>query len=372
MGQPHSVGAPAGGALLKGFVENVVYDSIKKYLEPQNNNDKDLKNNLKKNAINLILSNSEFRGRLTASLALAENLLEETARGFEQVYDIIVDMKFYLVDKGLTGVSSGLFQAVFEVGLEIDPILGLPVYRGSSIRGALRSFFEDLVGPNSELVKVLFGDSGGNRGIGLLEVSDSLPIGCVNSGGVDGCLVYIGDVIAPHYAKPGEGIVEAEYEANPVPIQYMAIAPGTVFRIIIGIRDPLELANDPETRRGLENDIDGLLRTARSKGLLPQGIPDSSLQGNRSYYLGVLVARLLVEALQQGFAAKASKGYNVLVLPPANAKVMKSIVRVARPRQQRKVVQQQKSGPKGKGKPPRRGYRGGYSGYGRRGRRYGL
>ncbi|MEB3859653.1 MAG: RAMP superfamily CRISPR-associated protein, partial [Desulfurococcales archaeon] len=189
---------------------------------------------------------------------------------------------------------SGVFETLFDVGLCFDATLGLPYYPGSTLKGASRSVAEELLGEDH--ARALFGKPGEKGWMGLFEYSNSYPVGCIT--GKHPCLVVTGDVVSPHYFKPGVGLVETELEAEPTPIIHAAIAPGTVFRVIIGVREPPKRA---------EEGVRKAIRKAREVGLLGS----DSLNATS---LSLIAARLAIIAMSWGFAARSGKGYNVFRL----------------------------------------------------------
>jgi CRISPR-associated protein Cmr6 len=170
---------------------------------------------------------------IKASKAQAKRLCE---KAHERLHDIaeayrragygLLSSKGELVKTRLN--SRGLFGSrifgytLFEVGLEFDPYLNLPVIPGSSVKGALRSAWKALALGVEDEKKVF----GGEGGMGGCVFSDALPIE-PNS---DGFILYP-DVITPHYRNDEVD----EREATPKPVTYLSIAPGVKFGFIIGI-----------------------------------------------------------------------------------------------------------------------------------------
>lgn len=250
---------------------------------------------IKHEILSLIYS-GDWRNYLQESLKIIDeeimnNQLEILTKNGYNTVDIL-----YYVDSysyGLAGVGSGLFKAVFEVGLHMDWILGVPFYPGSTIKGAVRFILEDLASnfagnPNSNKYKEAIEKvMGSNNGASSFIVLDSYPVGCLNG---SPCLILTGDVITPHYYKGGN-VVSSELEAKPTPIQHIAIAPGTVFRVIAGVRPA---SHDDMKRLG---DI-----LAEVTSIAPSGSSAGAL-----FALGVLI----VKAILEGFGARTGKGYNV-------------------------------------------------------------
>lgn len=294
---------PVGGKLLKEILTEILTEIECEILKETDNmvekaqkpGARDLKDIIKNATMNVILS-GEWRRGLKGSLKLANNIMDEIRRGYEHIYDEVIDFRVALKDYGLVGTGSGLFKAIFEVGLEMDWVLGLPYYPGSTLKGAVRSIAEELLG--FEEGKALFG--GEDEKIswaGHAVFAPSYPVGCINQ--KHPCLVLTMDVVTPHYLKPGKGIVETELDVSTNPIVHVAIAPETVFRVVVGIVTPRE-----EVKKSVENAI----KKAKDVGLI-KGEGRSN-----SYELALLIANLTVLAMSWGFAARASKGYNVMKL----------------------------------------------------------
>ena len=221
-----------------------------------------------------------------------------------RVYDYVVDFRMELTGPGLIGTGSGLLHAIFEVGLEFDWLLGLPYYPGSTLKGATRAVAEEILGKKA--ADTLFGKPGVGGWMGLYAFAPSYPIGCING---KPCLVITGDVVTPHYYVPGRGIVESELEARPTPIQHVSIAPGTVFRFVVGVRLP----------RGRDRaEVEDALRIAASDG----GLKLLDSPSLTPIDLARLALRLLGTALMSGFAARSSKGYNVFTPVPEKSDVI--------------------------------------------------
>jgi len=152
----------------------------------------------------------------------------------ENGYRVIV-RRYRAVQRVIYGASSGLGRNAFEIGLEVDPIYGVPVIRGSGVKGAVRAYaegYKDRVSSSSErekigrLIKVLFGCSdarGSCREVGAVLFLDAYPLG--NVGGLP---IVIPDVITPHRARDGRETVN-EVGVEPVPIVHVSISFGTVF-----------------------------------------------------------------------------------------------------------------------------------------------
>jgi CRISPR-associated protein Cmr6 len=143
----------------------------------------------------------------------------------------------------VVGTSSGLGMIPFEVGLSFDPIMNLPYIPGSTIKGAIRSAFMELLSSNNlvsnsrcvdEITDWVFGSSRHEGvGIGLIGFTDAYPVSPGNGG-----RVLEPDAITPHYTCTSDKGC-TEFDAMPIPIQFLTIAPGTRFKFLVFFNNPL-------------------------------------------------------------------------------------------------------------------------------------
>jgi len=125
-----------------------------------------------------------------------------------------------LNSRGFSG-SRTFGYTLFEIGLEFDPYLNLPVIPGSSIKGAIRSAWKALeLGEGEEVI------FGGRESMGSCIFSDAFPI----EPNPDGFILYP-DVITPHYHND----IMDETRAEPRPVTYLTIAPGVKFGFVIAV-----------------------------------------------------------------------------------------------------------------------------------------
>ena len=304
----------AGGSLLREIAESV-NNVLDKWSRKGTGKDPGMM--VKGKVLDVVLGGG-WRGGLDCAMGVADWLLGAVKDGYVRVYDGVVDFRMELTGPGLVGTGSGPLHAVFEVGLEVDWLLGLPYYPGSTLKGASRAVAEELLG--DEAAKALFGVSperGKGGWMGVYGFAPAYPVGCRRG---KPCLVLIGDVVTPHYYVPGRGVVESELDAQPTPIQHVSIAPGTVFRFIVGVRMP----------RGRKRErVEEALRKAGEAGVLKQH--ETRLQ---PLNLAKLALRLLGTALMTGFAARSARGYNAFTPLREGEDVERRVVsfRVARGR----------------------------------------
>jgi CRISPR-associated protein Cmr6 len=166
----------------------------------------------------------------------------------------LIIRRYRAVHRVIYGASSGIGKNLFEIGLEIDPLYGIPVIRGSGVKGAVRSCAEielenykkvyasrrEVAGMKSpeelgRLISTLFGCSSEDRrryescryglkeSVGAAIFLDAYPIYNANDQ-----YIVVPDVITPHYMREGREILD-EASANPVPIVHISISFGTVF-----------------------------------------------------------------------------------------------------------------------------------------------
>jgi len=238
-----------------------------------------------------------------SKIPLAKRLLEEQAKGLASTGYRVVVVEARLRSRGLVGAGGGPLATVFEVGLSWDLLLDLPYVPGSSFKGAVSAFAEALAGCSRaergcsedklKALQLLFGDAARRRDTGSEAIAgallflDAYPV----APGRRGALV-VPAVITPHYHRGGEP-TRYEYEARPVPVQHVVLAPGTVFQFIAAL---------PEDK---VEDV--------AQALASLGINTSS----GSAEIGV--AALITSALASGIGARTTKGYGVFELATARA-----------------------------------------------------
>lgn len=253
-------------------------------------------------ALNVLVGYSGFSHAarwLKFALDMANKELQLLEDGYSSAGYGVVSLRYQLVTPGLVGVGTGLFRSLFEVGLNIDPILGLPYYPGSGIKGAVRAIAETILG--KETAELLFGSASEESPASTVVFSDMYPVGCAK----DRCSVFRGLVVTPHYHYQGKPVAN-ELVAMPVPVQHIGIEEGTVFGLVIAIHPlrarhvavrlrTLSCESAPEALRGLC----GLIR-ARINSV------------NDPIHAVALTTLLLLDsALACGIASRSTKGYNI-------------------------------------------------------------
>lgn len=108
-----------------------------------------------------------------------------------------------------------------EIGLAWHPIFNIPYIPASSIKGALRAAFPDRVCGLEKTA--LFGTTSEES---ILVIFDAYPIRWEK--------VMEPDVITPHYKEISGEIHETS--ADPTPLVFPTVPPGTTFAFIVGMR----------------------------------------------------------------------------------------------------------------------------------------
>ncbi len=257
---------------------------------------------------------------LKKALELNKNLHLERAKGYANAGYCAGRLEVKLIRDGIVGMGGGPFKTVFEVGLTIDPVTGLPYYPGSGIKGAVRSYIEKRCAELSDLfqggkkecenkfrdlAEILFGEGGTNGHVSLVTFTDLIPIGCPNN---KPCSVFRGLVINPHYYSGGQ-LVRDELSVSPTPVIHVGIPRGLVFGMTIAIR------NDANRIKEALDKIQNVLNVLKENGPLPR--PWNSVETllssnslNDQEKLLLITMYLTLHVLRKGIAGRSLKGYN--------------------------------------------------------------
>jgi len=245
-------------------------------------------------SVHLSLEKSEQKGVEKLERETLEKLVKASARTFtvnrmkiekllEELEGALISLGYEvrrvrakLVSRGLFGVSTSFGRVAFDIGLSFDPILNAPFIPASTIKGAVRSAYISL-GGREEDAKRLFGSP--EVGAGLVGFTDAYPV----EAGEKGYILYP-DVLTPHYRG-----ARTELEAQPVPVTYLCVAPGTSFQFYVYF-----VPERGERKLKLEAGSDA---AAEPK-------PEKSALG--------LVDLAVLYALYFGVGAKTSAGYSAL------------------------------------------------------------
>ncbi len=300
--------------VVREFVNTLLEESLKsKENNRENNpdekenkkeviNKKEIMNKIKNKTINAVtvLEVNQLRF-LSEMLRLNKELHKARVNGYVDAGFTVGRIEVKLIQDGIVGIGSGPFKAIFEVGLTIDPITGLPYYPGSGIKGAVRSFVEAHYG--EDVADSLFGESDKEGHVSLAVFTDLIPIGCEDS-----CSIFRGLVINPHYYEGGR-LVESEIKVKPVPVIHIGIPKGLIFGMAIAIRKSDKKVNEvieylkKNVSSSKNNDVKPLNEMLK-KVLNANHISDDK----KVLYV---VSLLTLFTLRKGIAARSSKGYNV-------------------------------------------------------------
>jgi len=177
------------------------------------------------------------RIHLECVVKLSKNSLNECEKHLKELKDVYSRLgksemiRVKLIDRGLFGASQKFAKYLFEVGLEIDPYMNIPIIPASTIKGALRKAYETLQPkrgwPPPEKIFGSPRSPEGGGAIGALIFTDGYPV----KAGRGGYVLYP-DVITPHY--PADLMGELDHE--PKPISYLSIAPETCFGFVVAYK----------------------------------------------------------------------------------------------------------------------------------------
>ena len=225
--------------------------------------------------------------------------LEKIAESLSSLGFSVAELFFRLDSQGLVGSGGGVFKPIFEVGLTVDPVLGVPYYPGSSIKGAVRGLTSELYGEDVE--EILFGHSAGEKGsVGHVFFSDMYPVGCSR----DECSIFRGLVVNPHYYKGGEP-VEDELQVKTNPVVHIGVSEGLVFGLVIGTRPVSDKSRRKKLAEMLQNPRFGDDNDMEVPGIIKKLASSDDLD------LTTIISLLTMETLSKGIAARSNKGYNV-------------------------------------------------------------
>jgi CRISPR-associated protein Cmr6 len=138
--------------------------------------------------------------------------------------------------------GTGLEHPV-ENGFSWHHTLGVPYLSGSSVKGLVRAWAEHWEQVGEIEITRIFGSPADDGGVGSVIVFDALPTGPVK---------LIAEVLTPHDGGWRQGNADAPSDwHSPVPIPWLAIAPGAKFLFAIAPRPGAKGgADDTETAMG--------------------------------------------------------------------------------------------------------------------------
>lgn len=217
----------------------------------------------------LLVEISKNSGEIAKSLfGFIKKSLDETRDALKANGYMVKECQIMSSYRVIAGVEEPIGKIPFEVGLFLDPLLGIPYIPGSSLKGAFRHGLEAI--ENSDKASWLFGSE---EGIGLVGVTDAYPVKVENAAG----RLFEPDVITPHY--PG---TSTELDVKPTPATFLTIAPGVVFKFYIFYKE-----------KAREYVLEG-------------GASDGAPTLNKLR----LIDRAVLYALAKGVGAKTSVGYS--------------------------------------------------------------
>ncbi|NPA99388.1 MAG: type III-B CRISPR module RAMP protein Cmr6 [Crenarchaeota archaeon] len=218
----------------------------------------------------------------------------KTGRGGGWVFLLVRARAVYRVRVG--GVVPGA-----RFGVVLHPVWGVPYIPGSSVRGAVRSYYCNLLSEGGDecsgaCLEALFGaasDRGRVAGWSGLAFLDAFPI----MEGPEGLVV--GDVITPHY-RFNEKRLEHEWDAEPKPVVGVSVGRGTRIGFPLLIHKPtLEERTSSLSDECIPRELDRVLEQADRQGLREQwgrGV--------------ILISKLFTDTITDyGVGAKTRRGY---------------------------------------------------------------
>lgn len=164
----------------------------------------------------------EPREQWRLKLSFAKNYVDEL---FISVLSAgLCGVKMHLTTKRKIIFGWGFLSLITEVGLSWDPILDVPVIRGSTVKGIVRDHFSIVAGSNQarQMEAEIFGDK---TRVGKVIFFDAYPVEAVNP-------LLSPDVITPHYMSS----VKNEYEVRPNPVKFLAVNEGVTFAAVFAFR----------------------------------------------------------------------------------------------------------------------------------------
>ena len=222
-----------------------IADSVKKIPEPYSKYILSTNRGLKDLRVGIPFMENIAKMYIGYDGSLAREYLSSIEEALKEESYIVVRQKGRLEYRLVYGVSGKNLWPLFEVGLEVDPVLNVPVVRGSALKGVFRAYLETIEREEKcaglqNILKTLFGEAGENGGKGLLIFSDMFPV----EPGLGGYILYP-DVITPMKDKP-----------KPKPIHFMAWQIGVGVEFLLAIHPSLEKKKDEIVaclKRALEN-----------------------------------------------------------------------------------------------------------------------
>ncbi|MCC6004283.1 MAG: type III-B CRISPR module RAMP protein Cmr6 [Thermofilum sp.] len=257
---------------------------------------------------NVAASLAKFKPDLTP----IENLLKEVAAALKSNGYRVKVCEVTTEWRSIAGTSESGFHIPFEVGLFWDPVYNVPYIPGTSIKGAIRWAFKELLARRlqasqsaeeeaREKVEAeserIFGSGGEEGHAGLVGFTDAFPIKTSEN-------LLEPDVVTPHYqGKPNE------WEIQPVPNVFVTVAKGVTFRFYIFYVPPQGIPGRRKVRGKSLRVINKLNNKSGDADIFSGNLaeqPESLLDPG----LVPLVDLAVLYAFGMGVGAKTSAGYS--------------------------------------------------------------
>ena len=177
-----------------------------------------VKSNAKESAMKILI-NSPF------DLGPVVKFMKDVEESLKMSGHCYISLSFRTTASIIAGWSPIYF--ITEVPTAWDMILNVPYIMGSTIKGIVLDSFRSIYMGSAELERCIFGDK---SSAGSFVFFDAYPVGVIDQQGSQVNLLST-DLINPHYKG-----VRTEYDVNPVPIKYVAVKKGVLFRVFIAYR----------------------------------------------------------------------------------------------------------------------------------------
>ena len=152
------------------------------------------------------------------------NHLQEVAKSFKDQGYEVYELSMTTAERLIVGLGEAHY---LETGIKLSKAYGIPYISGSTLKGAIRSFYEDLNGEKSPVTKKLFGEGGDKGKKGSISFLDLYPEE------VEPSSLFEVEVMNPHYSKYYTGNEAPGDWMNPVPIFFLVVKPGIRFRGLV-------------------------------------------------------------------------------------------------------------------------------------------
>jgi len=176
--------------------------------------------------------------------------------------------------------SGGIFNSILEIGVSLDPLLGIPRIPAPTIKGAWRAavYFiaAHILGGDKKVAEQIVKDIFDETPV-VVRVFDAYPTKVEETE-----YLLIPDVLTPHYKSDTKN----ELGVKPNPLVHLTVPKGVVFSTVIGI-DVESLRKTLGVRRGMGDDErrmkrwdglrEGLEKHFSEEGDVPGNLDDLAL-----------------------------------------------------------------------------------------------